>query len=314
MTNKILFAVAILFYCNNLIFSADNLTLKNGSKVECKIIGEDSIYLNIIINRNGNELKTKVLKADVQNISFTGIGKDNIAQTANIQNKDIANEKIIYPFYNSSISLLIGPGFVLGDFAATDIEKNSGFAKKGYSLAYLYYTYKYDNNFEFGCKLYREYNQFNSGLFIDNFNKTTGSSWELNADGWTVNGLFLGLVENFKTSNFQFEGRVLPGLMELKSPTLKFSLPSQNESFEFLSSYGMSFGYNIGLGAKYLIAPGWGFRLDGDYLGSVIKISNRKATASNGTVQLFKGAQYKINIVSVTIGLFYTFEIKYLQK
>jgi hypothetical protein len=306
MIKSYLLVLAIFFYSANLIYSSDKIITKSGLFVECKVIGEDSLYVNLIIMKNGNEIKTKIKKDEILHINYENAeeNKQNINDTA------LKKKTIIYPFLKHNISFSMGPGLVFGELASTDVNKNPGYATNDFINFSMNYTYKYNKIFEFEGKIIRGFYKFNSNTFITQYKSVTGADCLLNANGWTTNCFFIGLAKSIQLSQFQIECRLMPGLILLKSPLLKFSVPSKKIHFDYPSNYGMNLGYNIGIGTKYLLYSKWGIQLDCDVSGTTIEMFDIKATASNGTEQLIKGSHYNFNNLNLALGVFYNFEFK----
>lgn len=311
---KFISTLLVLLTINN-IYATDKIVRTNGKIINCTITSIDSVYISFILKVNDTEVITKILKDSVQSYGLDNNSKlkpkkvEPKIEVKTASNTNYTTHQYSFTFQKHNVSFLIGNAFALNDFGSTQKNNRAGYAKQSIDLTLAYYTYKLRPNLSFASKINYKNHAYNGNTAINNLIETTDNSWSYSAKGWQIIGLFAGLASNIIINNFQIEGRLLPGVININTPQIKYIEDVTNNKIEVVSTNSTAFAYNIGAGVKVLLTQQIGLQFDIDYMGAKAQINNTKFVTGNGTELPINKKNQEINTLTISIGLFFNLEL-----
>lgn len=281
MKNFIL-VIFIFFIVPLKVKSQDTLMLKDGRKVECKILEIDSLNVYIEMYKNYDKIKTFITKESVEDIKY----KKKIKQI-------------------KCISISVGKTISTGNFASDDIQSDSsGLGGNGLGLNSMlkFYIVK---KLGILIKCYYNTSEFKADKISNYYSSTSGMTVSNNSVKYSSFGFLLGPTVLFPVDRLSINGHILFGHGNLTQPGVNFIITSVSSSgwIKMSEIKSKAYLFNIGGGLIFTINKNWNLIANIDYLRGKFQFDKYKISDSTGQSQYAKSRTQKYSLYTLSIGL-----------
>ncbi len=295
------FSFFILFFVSGCFLAQDVIVQKNGNRIFCRILSEDSlnIYYSMPNRRTQFEIKkTNVYKYE-RKLKQKTIKSVQTSSIDTSEHKEFSETLLL--------SFLVGVANPLSDFASQDVNSDkSGLAKTGF-LFNGSVTLKLSKFFGFSICYRNQSHGFSDELVAKQIAASNpGINFTSSSTDWIIRGVYGGIhlsspVENVEHLSFDcdlFIGRPTHYL-----PQLIITGSSRGQSASIIQdvSETKAVSYMGTIGIKYRFNKNLAFNCSASYLQSKAKFSSIYIHASNGA-STYTDYEQEIKTLTIQIG------------
>ncbi len=282
-------------------WSQDLIIRKDGSKLYCEIVKEDS--LSIFYLKHTETTVLTIQKSEVANYYFS---KTTVSKGVN--SKPTKTEFFI-------VSFDFGRSNPIQNFGSKDTKKEeAGFALPGYSLKFMG-CLKVSESFGFNVGYYHQNNRFAHSVFQDELNTTySNSAFKTQATNWIMRGMFVGFsIDAFikRVDGLSLNFDVMAGRPLYTLPNLEIR-GNPNGQFLYVNQYAYdvrAFTFLGTIGVNYRIKKRITLHVNASYLRGKPEFEDFKTFINSPYVSNFSTSSYsqEVRTINTQIGISFNF-------
>jgi hypothetical protein len=280
-----------LLFCSASYFAQDIIILKNGNKIYCKIVFEDST--SVYYSKPPQKTQFEIKKSDVEKFIWTNAP---VHDSVFHKKRDL----ILFDFSG---------GYVrpIDEFASVDPEDiKSGLAKDGYFIRGNG-VLKLADNFGFSAAYHFQKNKLNDVPIREHLSRTYGTSFTSSASSWKSSGILGGIfltVPLKPVESLSFYTNIQIGSLKHVLPSVQTSATLSGTKITVIQfeTTARAFTFFTGMGFNYRTNKSLAFNFAVNYFYSKPVFRDIYSVSSTGFYSYDDYTQ-KITTINAEIGV-----------